>query len=221
MVSCEITVDGKHRMDNPDATNHESVMDTGAEQLGKTYAQALLSAADKAGITETIVSQLNQIVDQYLGGSPQLAAAFASPRIDADEKCRVIDRVFGGEFEPLLLTFLKVMASRGRLGNIPAVRNGAQTLFDEMSGRVMAEISTAIPLDDAMRSQITERLGGLLNKNVRLQEVVDPDLIGGMVIRIGDTVFDSSVANRMNKIAKQASEGFSSKLLENFEQFTQ
>lgn len=208
-------------MENPDAVKHETVMDTGAEQLGRTYAQALLGAAEKVGLTEKIVGQLSELVDGYLLSSPQLAAAFSSLRIDAEEKCRVIDKLFGEEFEPLLLTFLKVMASRGRLGYIDAVRNGALALYDEMSGQILAKVKTAVPLDDALRAAISERLSSVTGKSVRLQESVDPDLIGGMVIRIGDTVFDNSVANRLNTIAKRASEGFSSKLTEKFDQLSQ
>ena len=208
-------------METPDAVKHETVMDTGAEQLGKTYAQALLAAAEKAGKTDLIVDQLTQLVDEYLGKSPQLAAAFSSPRIDSDEKNRIIDKIFGDEFDPMLITFLKVMASRDRLGFVPAVRDGALAQFDEMTGQVLAKISTAIPLDDGLRTQITDQLGGALGKKVRLQEVVDADLIGGMVIRIGDTVFDNSVANQLDGIAKRAREGFSSKLTEKFDQLTQ
>lgn len=208
-------------MENPDEVKHESVMDTGAEQLGKTYAQALLAAAEKAGVTEKIVDQLTQLVDEYLGKSPQLAAAFSSPRIDAEEKDRIIDKIFGDDFEPLLLTFLKVMASRERLGYVAAVRDGAQELFDQMSGQVLAKVSTAVPLDDQLRASIAERLGAATGKKVRLQELVDSDLIGGMVIRIGDTVFDNSVANRLDSIAKRASEGFSSHLTEKMDQLTQ
>ena len=207
-------------MDNPDLPQHETVMDTGAEQLGRTYAQALLSAAEKAGLTDKIVQQLSRIVDEYLAGSTQLAAAFDSPRIDAEEMSRVIDRVFGEDFDPLLVKFLKVMASRGRLGHLAAVRDGAMNLFDEMSGQVLANVSTAVPLDDALRNQIADQLGRALNRKVRLKEVVDADLIGGMVIRVGDTVFDNSVANRLNSIAKKAQDGFSTKLLQNFQQMT-
>ncbi|KAA5545199.1 ATP synthase F1 subunit delta [Roseiconus nitratireducens] len=208
-------------MENPDALKHETVLDTGAEQLGKTYAQALLAASQKQGKTDLIVQQLSELVDDYLANNPKLAAAFASPRIDVEEKNRVIDRLFGETFDPMLVTFLKVMASRDRLGQLAAVRQGLVEKYDEMSGRVLAKVRTAVPLDDNLRSQITERLGGVLNKEVRLQEVVDADLIGGMVIRIGDTVFDSSVATRLEGIAKRAREGFSSRLMENFDQLTQ
>jgi len=207
-------------MENPDAVKHETVMDTGAEKLGKTYARALLSAAEKTGISGEVVGQLNELVDGYLSASPALATALASPQVDVEEKHRVIDRIFGEEFQPLLVTFLKVMADRGRLGYVRAVRDGAVEQYDQMIGQVMARVSTAVPLDDALRSQITERLGGLLGRKVRLQEVVDSDLIGGMVIRVGDTVYDNSVVGRIDSIGKQARAGFSSKLLQNFQQLT-
>jgi F-type H+-transporting ATPase subunit delta len=199
---------------------HETVLDTGAEQLGKTYARALLGAARNAGVVDQVIEQLGVLVDEYLGGSPQLRAAFASPRIDEEEKVQVIDRIFGDEFEPILVKFLKVMAARGRLGYVGAVRDAADGLHDEILGRVVASVRTAVPLDDALRSQISGQLGSLMNKQVRLRESVDPDLIGGMVIRVGDKVFDSSVANRLDKMARQTRDAFSSRILHQFSQFT-
>ena len=75
-------------------------------------------------------------------------------------------------------------------------------------------------LDQLLRSQIAQQIGKVLNKEVRLRESVDPNLIGGMVVRVGDTVFDNSVANRMDKVARRARDGFSSQLLQKFSQFT-
>ena len=199
---------------------HETVLDTGAEQLGKTYARALIGAAQNAGVADKVVDQLGQLVDDYLAKSPELAAALASPRIDEAEKVRVIERIFADEFDPILVKFLKVMAQRGRLGYVPAVRVAAETIHDEMMGRVVASVRTAVPLDDTLRNQISDQLGSLMNKQVRLRESVDPDLIGGMIIRIGDRVFDSSVANQLNKMARRTREGFSSQLLERFQQLT-
>ena len=98
-----------------EAAKHETVLDTGAEQLGKTYARALIGAAQSAGIADKIIEQLGVVADEYLAGSAQLRAAFSSPRIDENEKARVIDRIFGEDFDPLLVRFLKVMAGRGRL----------------------------------------------------------------------------------------------------------
>ena len=199
---------------------HDTVLDTGAEQLGQTYAQALIASAQNAGVADQVIGQLRRLVDEYVAGSPQLAAAFSSPRIGVDEKVRVIDRVFGDEFHPVLIKFLKVMAGRERLGYVAAVRQAAETIHDDMMGRVLAQVKTAVPLDDSLRAKITEQLGKVMNKEVRLQESIDPDLIGGMVIRVGDRVFDSSVANRLDKMARRTRDGFSAQLLQKFEQFT-
>ena len=75
-------------------------------------------------------------------------------------------------------------------------------------------------MDNALRSSISERLGSIMNKEVRLRESVDPDLIGGMLIRVGDRVFDSSVSNQLDKMAKRTRAGFASQLLQKFQQFT-
>ncbi|TWT49707.1 ATP synthase subunit delta [Rubripirellula amarantea] len=201
---------------------HDTVLDTGAEQLGKTYARALIGAAQNEGhgVADTVVEQLGRLVDEYIAGNPKLAAALRSPRVSENEKVRVIDRLLGGEFHPLLIKFLKVMATRDRLGFIAAVRTAADSILDDMMGRMVASVRTAVPLDDNLRAQIVDRLSFTMNRQVRLIESVDPALIGGMVIRVGDKVFDSSVANRLDAMAHRARAGFSSKLLERFEQFT-
>jgi F-type H+-transporting ATPase subunit delta len=203
-----------------EVAKHETVLDTGAEQLGKTYARALVGAARNAGVVDQVIEQLGRLVDDYLRGSRQLQAAFASPRIDESEKVRVIDRLFADEFDPILVKFLKIMAGRGRLGYVDAVRDAADDIHDEMIGRVVASVQTAVALDDALRAEISDQLGSLTGKKVRLRESVDPDLIGGMVILIGDKVFDSSVSNRLNKMARRTRDGFSSQILQKFSQFT-
>lgn len=204
-----------------EATKHESVLDTGAEQLGKTYAKALIAAAKSQGgeAAERVVVQLASIVDDYLNVQPALAAAFASPRVSESEKVKVIDRIFS-DFDPTLVKFLKVMASRERLGYVASVRAAADDIFDDMMGRVVASVRTAVPLDDDLRARIADRLSSVTKRQVRLEESIDPKLIGGMVVRIGDRVFDSSVSNQLNKLAKQTRAGFSRKLLDKFEQFT-
>jgi len=203
-----------------EAIKHETVLDPGAEQVGKTYARALINAAASAGVADEVLAQLRTLVDGYLIGSSKLSAALASPRIDEAEKSRVIDKLFAGEFHPLLVNFLKVMGKRGRLGYVAAVRTAADSIHDEVLGRVVAEVRTATPMDEATRSLVASRLSAVIQKQVRLQETVDASLIGGMVVRIGDTVFDSSVANQIDKMARKARDGFSRELLRRFESFS-
>lgn len=203
-----------------ESIKHETVLDPGAEQVGKTYARALIGAAASAGVADQVLDQLHVLVNDYLGGNDKLAAAFASPRIDEAEKSRVIDKLFGGQFHPVLINFLKIMGKRGRLGYVGAVRTAAESLRDEMQGRLVAEVRTAVPLDDSSRALVISRLESVMKKKVRLRETVDPTLIGGMIVRIGDTVFDSSVANQIDKMTRKARAGFSRELLRRFESFS-
>lgn len=202
-----------------EAMKHDTVLDTGAEQLGKIYAQALIASAHAAGVADPVVDQLGQFVDECLAKNPTLSLAFASPRIDEAEKGRVIDRLLGGEYHPILVNFLKVMARRGRLGYVAAVRDAADGLRDEMLGRIVAEVRTAVPLDDSLRQMVLDRISQSTQKQVRLVEVVDHRLVGGMVIRIGDTIFDGSVSNQINKLSRKVRTGFSRELLQRFDNF--
>ena len=202
-----------------EAPKHDTVLDIGAEQLGKTYARALLGVAVAQNVSDEVLTQLREIAGDVLSSNPKLAAAFASPRVSDDEKVRIIDRLFGDQVHPILVRTMKVMVQRGRLGYLSAVSRAADDLHDEVSGRVVAEVRTAVPLTDELRAEVTQRLNQSLNKQVRLKEVVDPSLIGGMVIRVGDTVFDSSVASRISKVGRAARDGFARKLLEQADRF--
>jgi F-type H+-transporting ATPase subunit delta len=206
-------------MDNPEKL-HPTVLDTGAEQLGKVYARALISAADRVKAADQVVDELGSFVDDALRSNPALATALASPRISEEEKCRVIDRLLGGKAHPVLVNFLKVMGRRGRLGYVAAVRDAADSLRDEMLGRMVAEVRTAVPLGDDLRASVVKKIGGSTGKEIRLVEVVDPDLVGGMVIRLGDTIFDGSVSNQISKLARQVKSGFSRELVEKFSTFS-
>jgi F-type H+-transporting ATPase subunit delta len=202
-----------------ESTQHETTLDIGAEQLGKTYARALLGATSKANVADEVLAQLREIVEEQLQRSPQLAAAFSSLRITSDEKIRVIDRLFGSSVHQHLLRLMKVMAKRGRLGYLASVSRAADAIRDEEMGRAVAEIRTAVPLTDKLRSEVAERLTQTLGKQVRLKEAVDASLVGGMVIRVGDVVYDSSVASRLEKISRAAQAGFARQLIEKANRF--
>lgn len=202
-----------------ESIKHDTVLDTGAEQLGATYAAALLGAAQQAGAVDEVLNQLSQLVTETLREHPQLAAVFESPRVNIEEKQRIIDRLFADQMHPILLRFLKVTAVRGRLGYLPSIRRAAESQYDEILGRIVAEVRSAVELTDELRSQIRDRLSETFAKQVRLLEQVDSTVIGGVVIRVGDTVFDSSVAGRLESMSKRASSGFARHLLDQFDKF--
>lgn len=202
-----------------ETVKHETVLDIGAEQLGRTYGTALLAAAASAGATDEVLAQLGEVVDNAIGASPALAAVFASPRVREEEKQRIIDRLFGDQLHPVLLRFLKVTARHGRLGYLAAIRRAADDQRDEVLGIAVAEVRTAVPLTDEMREQIRQRLEVVLSRKVRIREQVNPSLVGGVVVRVGDTVFDGSVSNRLQMMARQVRTAVARRLVERADMF--
>ncbi len=202
-----------------ETVRHETVLDPGAEHLGRIYAQALVAAAIKADVADTVVEQLEQVCWDVINEHPELAMAFASPRVDAKEKSKIIDRLFADKLDVTLLRFLKVVAGRGRLGQLSYIADAAREIRDEALGRLVAEVRTAVPLTDELRASIVQRLGDAWQREIVLRERVDPEIVGGLLIRVGDTVYDTSVAGRLETMAKKSRQVFARKLIETSDRF--
>jgi F-type H+-transporting ATPase subunit delta len=115
----------------------------------------------------------------------------------------MIEKTFGGRASPLFLNFLKVVAEHGRLDVLRDIRRMTHLLFDEMRHRVRIKVTTAAPLDEDLAARISETLRGILGQQPRLEQAVDPSLIGGLVLRVGDKIFDGSVATRLARVREQ------------------
>ncbi|MEZ6091176.1 MAG: ATP synthase F1 subunit delta [Pirellulaceae bacterium] len=202
-----------------ESAKHETVMDTGAMQLGRVYAQALIAAAMKENAADEVIRQLGEFVDDVIGEHASLSLSLRSPRVSHEEKSRILDALLSDKVHFILLRFLKIAAQRGRLGYLSEMRYAAEELQNEMMGRIVAEVRTAQPLNDDLRQSVRQRLADSLGKEIVLREKVDPDLIGGLVVRVGDTVIDSSVSGRLQALSKKAREGFARRLMSDANSF--
>ncbi|MHB0955303.1 MAG: ATP synthase F1 subunit delta [Pirellulaceae bacterium] len=182
-----------------ESSDHRS-FDSSREHLGAVYAKGLLGAAEGQGLTERILTELNSLVDDVLARVVNFEAFLASPRVSLEEKTQVLDRAFAAQMTPLFLNFLKVMARHGRLNCLREVRSSAHKQYNLLRGRVEVLVKTATPLSGPLRSQIEQRLVVALGKPVDLQCSVHAGLLGGMLVRVGDTVFDGSLDNRLDKM---------------------
>jgi F-type H+-transporting ATPase subunit delta len=177
--------------------------DVDREQIGDVYARALLGAAKAAGQTGAALDELDAVVSEVLAQFPQLDAVFASPLVRHEEKTELLDRVFAPRLSRLLLNFLKVVSRHGRLDCLRAVRRAAHKLYEESQGDVRVRMTTATAIDPAQVAQIAATLAASLGRRPVLETVVDPALVGGVVLRIGDTVYDGSVANQLQQVRQQ------------------
>ncbi len=188
-----------------------TVLDPAAQQLGRLYAQALLGAAKSSGDGDRVVDQLQGFV-AALAEQPVLREIMASPRVSVAEKIRVLDRLVAPHVTPVLMRFLKVVAQRSRLQHLADIAQAAVEMRDEALGRVVAHVRTATPLTDDLRQSITDKMSQLVSRQVVLRESVDPELIGGMIVRIGDTVYDASISGRLDRMNQSLRSGFASRL---------
>jgi F-type H+-transporting ATPase subunit delta len=177
--------------------------DVGREQIGEIYARALLGAAEKSGQSAAVLDELDAIIDEAFSGSPKLETVFASPLINHEEKSALLDRVFHSRISQLLLNFLKVVSRRGRLDCLRAIRFQFRKLYEEARGDVRVRITTATAVEPNQVEKIAAALAASLGRRPILETVVDPALVGGAVLRIGDTVYDGSVANQLQTIRQQ------------------
>ena len=200
--------------------HHPTVFDSDQERLGTIYAKALLGATEKAGVSETVLAELDSLVQDVLRPLPKLEAALESPRIPYERKEQLLDRAFGGRMAPLLLNFLKILARRGRFDCLRAIQQASRDAFNEIRGRVVVYVRAAEPLDAAAQTLVTSRLRAMLHRDIDLRVSVDPDVVAGLVIRVGDTVYDGSVANQLARLRDEIIAKTNRRIRQDVQRFT-
>jgi F-type H+-transporting ATPase subunit delta len=177
--------------------------DVVAQQLGRLYAGALYGAAEANNDLEEALGDLDGFIYDVLDPNPKLEELLASPRLDVEEKQGILDRVLGKSANTTLLNFLKVLAHHERLEIVREVREQIIVLKREAAGNVELFVTTATDLGDEHAQKITSMIKERLAVEPELVQTVDPDVIGGIVLRLGDKVFDGSVASQLKRLRKQ------------------
>ncbi len=195
------------------------LFDTGQQYLGTVYAKALLGAAEKVGNADLVVDELNSFVDDVLAKVSGLSSTLTSPRVASEAKTAMLDKALGGKVSTEMLNFLKVVARHGRFDCLGAIRQAAQHQLNDLRGRVEVFLYAAqLPSHESIEL-ISNRLKALLGKDIDLQVHVDQELIGGVKLRIGDTVYDASVANRLVRLKSELLSKTGQQLRDNLDRF--
>jgi F-type H+-transporting ATPase subunit delta len=181
----------------------ESIFDVDAERLARVYAEAGLNAAGDVAVQETVVLELEAVVRDVLSVDRRIEEVFGSELIAADEKVAMLDRILGNQASATTLNLLKVLARHKRLGLIRDVARAARKMWQTRSGQLPVELETANPLEPALEQEILAAFGAALGLNPIVTQRVNPDLIAGFVIRVGDRVYDGSVRTRLEKVRVQ------------------
>jgi len=181
---------------------HDTVFDVSAERLARVYAEAALDAAGGPAEQDALMAELESLRTDVLDRQLRTGELFSSQLISKDEKVAMLDRVFGGRVSPLLLTFLKVLNKHGRLGMIRDVISATRKLWQTRSGRLPVNLETANPLTPELEKEILSTFAKVLGADPIISASINPDLIAGFVIRVGDRVYDGSVRTRLEAMRK-------------------
>jgi F-type H+-transporting ATPase subunit delta len=160
--------------------------------VAKRYAQALFNAAQDAKVLDKMETDL-PLVTATLDANPELKMVLNHPVISAADKKIVIGKLFTGKVSDMLVNFMMLIVEKNREGLLDGIREIFGELLMEYRGQVRAEVFTAFELPESMKATLTQKLSAFTGKTVELSEVVDPALIGGVRVRMGDRVLDGSV----------------------------
>ena len=166
-----------------------------AERL---YAKALFEAAEDSGRVDAVQRDLGEFADA-VEASPELSAFLANPQVDPAAKVGVLGELSEGSDE-LVHNFLRLIAGKGRAGQIPGIRDEFQALVDRAQGRVAVELTTAFELSDDEAASIVAQIEQSSGRKVEATRKVDPELVGGMILQAGSLRVDASVRGRLERL---------------------
>jgi len=189
------------------AARRPTVLDDTSAGLARVYAEALLNAAEKSGEVGDVLDELDAIDAGVFQRFPAFAELVSSPARTAADRDRVLVSTFEGRTAPTVLNFLRVLNRHGRLDQLTPIAAAARAGWDRRQNRRQVTVHSAVPLSDAQRAALVERLGGQLAATPVLRTLIDPALIGGLVVQVGDQVFDGSVRNRLEQLRTRLIEG--------------
>jgi F-type H+-transporting ATPase subunit delta len=174
------------------------------EEIAEVYARALFQVAKEHDLLDTVRDQVKAFADA-LKQDRELAIFFFSPYFSTEEKKDGLHRAVEGA-EPIFMNFLEALLERHRMPAIFRISARYEELWDEENQLLAVEVTSAIELDEAIVKSIGERIGEQAGRKIQLSSQVDPDILGGIVLRVGNFILDASIRNRLNQLRKQVAQ---------------
>lgn len=193
-------------MSEPTTTRPDRVLDDpGAKAVASLYAQSYLDAAATGGV-DNPAEELNSFVEDVLQPNPELRTTLFSGIASKEQLLQLLDRSIAPYCSEYFCNFLKVLIRHNRLELVEAICTVVNELLETKAGRRQVQVKASQPLTDDARRMVTERLRDKLGFEPVLQESVDESLIGGLIIQVGDTVYDSSLRTRLKTLTGRLTE---------------
>ncbi len=170
--------------------------------LACVYSDAMLGLAEAAGLGDALRDELIDLAE-YIAKSPEFATFFSSPMLDVKARQETLERLFRGQYSDLFVDSLQVLNRKERLGLLPAVAETYRLAHEDLRGRVEVYTRTAAPLTDEHRARLREVIAEHTGRVVDLVETVDDDLLGGLIVQIGDEKCDITLSTQLARLGKR------------------
>lgn len=190
-------------MTDSEQIRHATVFDDATRYVARIYAEALLGAADKRHQTQEVLEQLEELVRDVLARDSAFAQFLGSAVVGRARKHEAIRRAFQGKINEVLFHFLLVLNDHDRLDIIRETAVLMRDIFERRAGHMHVEVTSAVALDDGQRERLRRELHDKFHREPILSVRVDPDLLGGLVVKVDDWVYDGSIRARLERIRNQ------------------
>ena len=174
------------------------------EEIARVYAEALFEVAKQKGKLDVIREQLGQVAD-VLDRERELAVFFFSPYFSSAEKRNGIERAIAGA-EPELTNFLDLLVEKHRMPVIFRIRRRFDELWAEENKRLEVTLTSAVELDPEVVERVGAEIERQTDRTVELRSRVDENVLGGLVLQVGNMVLDASIRNRLEKLRKEVAQ---------------
>ena len=174
------------------------------EEIAQVYARSLFEVAQERGNLDDVREQLGQFADA-LNENRDMQIFLFSPYFSTEEKKDGLGRAVS-DVDPIFMNFLEALLERHRMPAVFRIRTRFEALWEEENRLLPVEVTSAVALDARTVSTIGERIGEQTGRKVELSSKVDPDILGGIVLRVGNSVLDASIRNRLNQLRKQVAQ---------------
>jgi len=171
------------------------------EEIAAVYARSLFEVAKEQDKLDSVREQLGEFADA-LEETRELQVFFFSPYFSTTEKQDGLDRAVSGADE-VIVNFLKLLIENHRMPVIFRVRRGYEELWEEENKLLPVRVTSAVELDKSTVSQIGDKIAEQTGRKVELSSEVDPDILGGIVVRVGNSILDASIRNRLEQLRRQ------------------
>jgi len=175
------------------------------EEIAKVYARSLFEVAREQGKLDQLREQLGEFV-HALNEYRELAIFFFSPYFSVKEKEDALARVLV-DAEPIFLNFLSLLIEKHRMPVIFRIRDAYEQMWEEENRMLPVEITSAIELDPDTLERLSREISERTGRKVKLAAHVDPDILGGLVVRVGNSILDASIRNRLEQLRRHVAQG--------------